>query len=752
MSLQLRVISSKFRNDFRNGTDFSLNTGDYTSNLTGIVLDLCQVEQVLEVSWDSESSSINNWVVTERSAGKYEVRRESGSFVDDGWTVGNKFDWFDSTTLVTTGTITFISADGVYMFFDSIIAAVGFVGTKDDSSIKANASYTENYLNSIVYTPNLIENSSTYSAESLLNGKVSSWASDNARSLTPVVMNPVGLNRSTYGELTINYEGDVATYFQSFKIVHTFYIVPFYIESQDLFFFDGTNSLKYVFKADFRHVASNPNSAKVITFDTLLGSVGGFNETLVSGQSSYTIDSFNYLTSSSLAIQQDTDIEIKVAGTFDGNTKYTLYFSLLPPEESYSTDAAFLDTFLLSSESGTVGSSATFSGVIKAMSSSTSLGILTINATIGFNTAVSGNYLLALRIGDSSIASGNSNRVVLKVDEDEFVSVTNNNDLIIFNDITFKDYHQFEGSSLKLYNEDGFVVSFNFDLDLNKQAVIKSLSCDVVAYNGSQFFSLNNYLFDLNPTVVGGIQKISIDSNRGYFMESSSEYNAVELNDTTQAAGLQRYAGKLGCKINWLEWVKNNSVDSVFFDASKLNNNLNYKASNYSNENGYTIRVLFRATVEGLDTFGAITSQNYLFFSDEINVLDYLEDTTEVPRIVPYIETFSADGSVSLGGNLLADEDTLFRIKWVLTPPVASVLGSTCVMRIEESLQQGANIHELTNNLPEIDTVGNLLKPKTGFSAVDIYVDGDVYTECLVDSSKLKRGVKYNLSGKLTKI
>ena len=82
-----------------------------------------------------------------------------------------------------------------------------------------------------IYKPNLIENLDTYTDQYLLNGVQVGYSTDDARSVTPVQMLPIGYNKSfVSGTVFMNYEGDVDTYFQTFKIQHKFIVIPFYFD------------------------------------------------------------------------------------------------------------------------------------------------------------------------------------------------------------------------------------------------------------------------------------------------------------------------------------------------------------------------------------------------------------------------------------------------------------------------------------------------------------------------------------------
>lgn len=753
---KIRVTSRKFYNNFRNGGNFIDNISDFTTNLTGLVLDFCRVEIELDVSWESVASSLNSWNIKFRSTGNYEIINPSGNFITDGWAVGNVFDFFNdystTPTLVGRGTITFISDDGTYMF---VSFPASIAGTTTDSAIVAVASDSANYNNAVVYTPNLIENNSTYTPNSLLNGNVTAFYSESARSLTPVAMDYFGNNRSTFGEATIQYIGEIGDYIQAYKITHNFYITP---HTGELPFLDSTNTLKYVFNVDFRAALSNPNTSKKQTFDGNLGSVGNYGETISQGISDYEFLSLTY-SRAALAIEQETDVTIKLKGSFNGNTQYTVYFSIIPND---TPDGEFFDIYKLAYNTNTVGSPTLVSptDTITSLSSSLSGDELTIIAKIKFNNTIQSqiseenSYMIAVRVGDVTLNNSVSDRTIFLADTNNFISVTDNNGLIDITNINITDYHGVTGISVPFYNEDGFYIDYNMILDLNKQAFLTALSCDLVATNGVDFFSLGRYVYDLQATIVSGVQVINIDTNRGYLQSTQSDYNKVSLTTGANVAGFQEYHGRLGFKINWLEWVQNTAVDTIFYDATKPFNNLNFKTSNYSELNGYEIKLLFRATATGLNSFGVVTTQRYEFYSQKFRVYDYDKDDSIPPQIVATVETFSADGSLNLNGNILTDSDTLFKITWTLPNPVSDVIGSTAVHRIETENQLGTNIYELSSFNPLINVSNNILKPLNGenFVKLSVNLSGEIISECLIDYTKIQRGLNYYLSGKITRI
>jgi len=769
MGLNFRVTSNKFRTAFHNTNTFTINPSDNSPNLTACLMDYVQAEFVVEVGWDSLANSFNTWFFTARTnPNEYEISRASGSFITDGWSVGNTFDFLGSVStvpvLLASGcTVDFLSDDGTLMF--ATITGGPYAGAFIDHQIRARANSSANYLNSIIFQPNLVENSTAYSNAWLQNGASIGYYSSNARSLTPVPMSVLGVNQSfVTGAVEINYAGDVGSYYQSFKIVDSFLVTPYFQEGDDLIttpdFLAGVNSLKYVWRAEFRNNLSNPNTSKTITFENNLGSVGFFNETITGGVPVYTLDDVSYANIyDALTLETETIVTFKVDGVFDANTKYTVYFSYLPTSEEYSTNDPFEDVFRYKYQSNFLNVTSTYPGqVINALDSSVILGQLVINATVdvtalGFNT--SQRYLIALEVGNVVLTTNQtSDRVVFMASQRDFATIASNNDLIVMDSITFDDYSGDNGESLTVYPEDGLAVNFAFRLDRAKEAVLTSLAMDLVAHNPieGKWFSLDSFVFNISTQVTGGVQPLNINGVRGYLMSNPTIFNLVDLQYINLAGDFAFYEGVLAQKINWLSWKFNPNVDTVFYDTMKPNNNLNYLTSNYTTDD-YEIKVLFRATVTGLNQFGDASVQEYELFSDPLTVFAYLVDGNDPVKIVPTVETFNSLSNANLDGDLSPEADTLFRITWDLIDPISSTTGSSVTHRIELSSQQGITIFELTDGLAEVNSPNNILKPLDGETGVKTYIlGGNLVSECLIDYTRLIGTSEYNLSGKVTKI
>jgi hypothetical protein len=293
-----------------------------------------------------------------------------------------------------------------------------------------------------------------------------------------------------------------------------------------------------------------------------------------------------------------------------------------------------------------------------------------------------------------------------------------------------------------------------FTLNLNKSAILKTLDLVEVLYNSTteQFFKLDQYSINgvsgapTYPDSGFTVQSLESTADRGYLLESGSQFNDVVLTTTTLAAGLQSYELTIGQKLTWQEWIAKPNIDNVFFDVTEPNNNLNLKSSNYSNLNGYNIYLGLLATVQGTNVLGNTGDTDYLALTNDFLVYDYDFDPTGTWTAT--IETFTEDGVTNLVGGILPDANTLVKITWDAGVPVTSLVNTWAIHRIEETNQAGFAIEECSNINPV--PVNQILKPIVGETQLKLTAVGNtIESECLIDYTKLVAGVSYNLSGRL---
>ena len=783
MPVQIDIAEQKFFNQFLNGDSFSTNTSEFTSNLAGSVLEKIKFTQKVQVQWFAFSQDSDPWTIeTTRFI------RSNGSFIEDGFSIGDTFDHYrdwstGSPTLDFSGTVTAISDDGLRLTFtvDSGTVTtgtdekdVGFRGTND--------------ITALIYKFGLIENDEPLNFISKVSGNEQAYYAvdigkdvGSGRPTTFVNMTALGqYNDWVTGSAKVRYVQDVGDS-QEFEIEHIFRINPFYVDGElnnlknniipDLL--DGLKSLKYVYELEFRTAISNPNTAKTVQRESNLGSVAWFNENFNGFDSDYTLESITYKNTSTAAslgaieIGTNTTVTITISrdsGNFSAGERIGGFVSLLPSESGYTDKTTDLDTnFLLDQKYNTIGAAAASSDFIKNFQISLDSGNAVVSFEVDYSTAQQAlitsndNYLIAVQVGDESLSAGNSDRVMILADTRSYEQDADIAGLMSVSKFDMFPHEYTKGidtpfTDLIQWNEDGALIDGTFSIDLSKNAFINDLFFLVIAYKSAteEYFELDRYTFEISDAVVsGGVQQFNINTTRDYILKSGDQFNQVVLSVGTKTGDNQAYNFTIGQKISWQEWIKNLDADTVFYDNTETNDNLNYKSSNYSGSNGYQIKFALLANVAGTDSLGRSGNTNYLFISPDITVNDYDEDGQVTPDWSGVIQTFNNETSADLGGAVLSGTDTLFRITWTHSGgSVSSAADFYGIHRIEETGQTGYDIYELSTLRDRPDD--NLLKPLSGETHLKKYISGGkLITECLIDGSLIEEGREFNLSGKI---
>tara|TARA_R110000751_G_scaffold46884_4_gene105089 strand:+ start:6 stop:1811 length:1806 start_codon:yes stop_codon:yes gene_type:complete len=545
----------------------------------------------------------------------------------------------------------------------------------------------------------------------------------------------------------------------------------------------GNSTLNYVYNPKFLRSLSNPNTEKSILIDNNIGSVAWYNENFNGFNVDYKINSISYKEqatgslASGLLIGAKTTVTVEVEAlnrSFVVGDKLGAFISYLPEQIEYTNttlanvqDNFFYDNaFQVSGGSGGVGVEGLISNILVSSPLGSTVTMMfdveytsTQKAFLSskFNTSPI-YFAIGVQVGDISLTTTGSDRVMLLADVELYDQSPDISDLMHVTKNQIYPHNQQIGigsgfSDMVSWNEDGLVVDFDFDLNLNLSAVMNSLEFKIVAYNPltNQFWELDSYAFSPATAVVsGGVQQILANTTRNYILETSDQFNDVIINLGTQTAGLQKYSGRFAQKISWQDWILNNSTDTIFFDAAEPNTNFNDKASNYSLLNNYEIRLAIFSNISGTSPLGVSGATDYLFLSPNITVYDYEKDGLEPPVWSCEIETFDAVNMTPLSGSVLSGIDTLFRCTWTsINAPITSLADIWGINRIEITNQPSYEITEMSSlNLP-LPTGQQLLKPSVGTLLDVTLVGGNVVMECLVDGSLVTTGTNYNLSSRI---
>ena len=792
MPIKIIVTDQKYYNEFKNDIGFVSNLGDFTNNLAGSVMEKVKIIQQVDVEWFSQGNSSDQWQLNGN-----QITRSDGNFISDGFSVGDVADFITgfaanpNSPVIANITINSISADGRTIVYT--LNSGSFPLNPDvylDAGIRAL-----NPLTALVYNFGLNGNSESFNTNSKVSGNNQGYYGSNigfdtgggVRDLNWVNLQRLGKYKDWQtGSMRVRYLNNPTTYVQRFEIEHELIINPYYLDGElsnlqnNIIptLLNGINSLKYVYDAGFRTVLSNPNTQKNFKIENNLGSVAWFNENFNGFNNNYSVKSISYeeaATSSSadgILIGSKTRVIITVEnllGAYTGGERFGVYVSYLPQQNEYTdtTLTDLVDNFIYDRAINNEGIAPTVgSDFITLCESQVVSGDLEITLELEYSSLQkaflsnrlaqgNANYLIAVEVGDVTLPSGNSDRVLLLADAREYDESADIPDLMGVDKFDIYPHDKQIGvdsgfTDMTSWNEDGLVVDFDFHLDLNKSAFINSLQFMLVAYNPTtdRYFELDSYSFGAGTSVVsGGVQQLNANTTRGYILKSGDQFNDVQISVSTNAGNIQQYIGRFAQKIAWQDWISNLNVDTIFYNNSEPNNNLNNKSSNYSLLNGYEVRLAIFSNLDGVSTLGVSGNTNYLFLSPTITVFDYEEDGGfDVWSC--NIETFNFANSSNLGGAILTGQDTLFRSTWTNSGgAVTSLTGLWGINRIEETGQQGYDITEMSSLNDPLNN--GILKPNSG-TKLFVYLNaGKVVFECLIDGNKVAAGQEYNLSSRI---
>ena len=225
---------------------------------------------------------------------------------------------------------------------------------------------------------------------------------------------------------------------------------------------------------------------------------------------------------------------------------------------------------------------------------------------------------------------------------------------------------QAEMFPLNQTNQDGILLDFGYKLNTLVNAKVTSLQISLVANNSvtGERWEFDRVNVSLQPNIQNGnIQIIDSESSRNYRINSNSPYNLVSLESTNLVGTEQFYEGVVAQKITWQDYIANNNVAALFFNNAFPNNNRNQKASNYSNEEGYSIHLLATAIVEGNDSVVGQSTQTIERLSSPINIFDYFESDDGVVTAGD-IQAFDETETTNLGNEFVLGQRVLFRTEW----------------------------------------------------------------------------------------
>jgi hypothetical protein len=707
MPIQTLITERKFYNAHRNRTSFNLDLSEYTPNFVADVMELVKVVLTVEVEAFFQASETNKLIC---NAANNTLQKTTGSFFDDGFSAGDHFAYtdVDLATWLFTGKIETISDDGKIIVFSILAGTAPTVESTDD---RIDLHFDLSPKNAVQYSFGLVENNGNTNYNNLVTDSEQTYYLNSA-SGTLQEMISKGSNKDwTSGTTKVKTNVTGSNYKASYSIESVF-VVPFFRDGQlaDIEngilpdYLDGDNSLKHVFKLEVASSVTDPNSAITIESNTNLGSSGGYGENFNGFENNYTIQSVSYEDENTnpidgLQISATTKVTVVIEcnnRNFESFDRFGIYLAYLPSSSEYTnTPTSFTDNFLYDIFTAEVAP-VTYGGstIIKSIAPSVSTNTMTLQFEVSYSVAQqlkldeNSNYLLAISNENPNLTAGNSDRVV-----------------------NIADINTYQAQAVE-----GFVNIDSF----------KFLSHpDVVGVNSGE------------DTFLGWNED---GLSRGYILKSDDQFNDVKLTTGSVVGDYQQYTLQIGQKISWQDWIRNNDVDTVFYDEAKPNDNLNFQSSNYSNLNGYKIKMALALNVTGLNDIGKEVTGTEVDYSGELSIQEY---NTAIGYDLQSLEFLNGEGN-SIGQNVSADGDIILKSTFFADSPIVDLTDIYVIHRIETS-DSANTIEEMSsNNEPSSNQI---LQPLTGETKLKTYLDsGNVVSECLVKASALNPSSNYNVT------
>jgi len=788
-----RLVETEFFNQFNNGEALDQNLTDFTKNLVGNITDKIRTRQTVAVSWTASSDSVNTFDIVGNT-----LTSISGNFLNEGFVFGDIISLYDNvgTAFVFTDrTITSLTANQI-VFDGAVVPTVSYPDAK---------LYGKTPLESLRFKFGLIENNEPTNYISKIDGTAeNSFSADGVgydtgggvRSLVPVALNSaIGVNswKTDFDSATVAFIStgtQLEDYEQIFEINHYFTILPFFLDGelsniQNLIqpaLFTSTNTLKYVFDAQFNTTLSNPNGTKSATVDNWLGSVGWYNESLNGNVNNYGVVSLVYTNQDTLAVvseinsQQKTKVEFNlrsIPNTFTVNTNVAVGIAILPDASEYQQNSQTIDeNFILDSAFTTVDLAFIDSSIITNYTAVfNSAASISVAFDVDYLTAIeplleNKNYVIFVSTCDETLTSQGTDRVTLKVDSQLYDYNPDVEDLIFIDTINhfphnINDTVLLDGfDDYRGWIEDGFEIVVPFDLNNDLNAKIQNLKVHFSAWNPStdDRFDLQSYNYSLSGGVLIAQSPLNpyisynINTTRGFQLVNGSQFNNAVL--TTLGPGLRglinvdQYELKVGIKANFEEWISLPGANTVFYDVNEPNNGLNKKSSNYSLLNGYELVVIIETDVaSGLNLFGGALVTNYQFLSQPHAYYNYDLDNNVTPDWSVEIATLDENGA-NTSGIIQTPINTTIRATFTPLSGTTNLVNPYGIIRLNQNGGNIQTIFELSSIRESI--VGNLLIPLVGENYTKLTDDGlTVVLECLIDGSLLDAALNYDISATL---
>lgn len=778
MPVSIRLNSQKTFSQQNNGNNFSANPTDFSKFVKANILEKVRIETEVIVGWYADIADAN-FVFDQSDVTKGFIYAPGVDFLAEGFYVGNNVHAWSAGSRLVIGDVESINGDYIYLEnVSNLVSDTDF--TFDDTGILKNNDINR----AIDFGYKLVATDESFNTLSRFTNTEQRFYAQStfSNTVTASPYDPTNLAWKS-GDLQFQYVGKVQdesvdypeNQYLKYKFTHDIVINPFYLDGELRNLINGIpptrlkgeSTLNYQLQVNFKDSINNPNISQEFILETWNSSIGWFNENLNGFPNKFSSDPVVYtnLNTGETVTQLEANAPMRVQGTINGYVGAFAFDSqltfglvkVLTVDKYENSPLDWIELWNYESITLAANGGVGTSGIISNFDVNTVVSDkLTFTADLIFDPEQISRiqngdyYVLFAHVQSAGRTNENTDKVCLPLDINQFYVNTDIEGLAeldymrVYDGREVFDPNTLGGrTSIKCFNESELILDYQFRLLKEKLPVIKSISLILGAYNTvtDQTFSIQEYDLPLEFVVVDGVQKINFESDRGYNLLASNQFNLVTLEDISTDPTETTYRGQIALKINWQEWVELAGVDTIFLNNNAPFDGFNQKSSNYSLSNDYEIRIWLDLTLnaEGVNTL-------YRLMYNRIEVTDY--ETNHVGVDVwdsCDIQTWSEDETINLNGKILENENTLVKAVFI---PNTSISDSSLyfgALRIQVDNQPAFDQDILHSEFVPISS--SILQPITGNDRLDLSVEGgNLVLKGIIDSSKTQNGVTYVIS------
>jgi len=760
---------------------FSTSAANSTSVLKANAGEQIRANIQFRATIETRANAANGgtFTVTLISGATHSITIDNANFITDGWRVGDVFTLTDNAGggIGVAAGQTILVVQGNYMEITAVAPLVA--GTYANADMQLTTELTTLRFN-YNFTPVSLRTDLVQQLIQSIQGfqytnLVSVGAFQTGAAYVP--------NRGNTGTSQAKRLAATASFEQFFEIEHDFIVLP---SGNDPEFTNlETLSAPEPYKTEtvtYGHdielgVGSDNLTLRPLVLDRLGNdSVGWRNENFNGGVNDFVLDSVAYAdvatgdaltTIEAKGVTEVTAVISRVSGTFVTTDSTVVHHSYLPTEVAYQNSLTdYQTTWVYESLQNDIDAAGASGTIITNYTATLLANVLTVTFHIQYTVAQlgfifdDGAFELYIALEEAALTADASNKVNLKIDAKRLTKSSDDTTLLTIPTLEFYNHLTpftlgvtTGNTSVEMWIEEGILVAGGFSIATAPDITeVTKIDVQVIAENTitGNIFVLNS---DIIPTVTQAIidqsgdnvQLLQLDSTRALQLQAGDQFNFLKLQTGTWAANVQPYTYQIGIKMPWQDWISVPEVDSVFFDATKPNNNLNKKASNYSDLSNYVIKV--RAVID-VTKLGIITTHNIL--SPAFKVFDYEKDRNVTPDYTGNI-ALTDKNSNALGANIIQNEDNTVTATFDDGSTKVDVADFEAITRLQiKSQGTDESIHEISSTNGVL--TGDILKPLAGETNLKkTIVLGDYTAACLIDGLQLLN-TDYSISSRLYQI